>query len=308
LLLEILNPGGLINNSDYATLPFIVVTFVLFGIFKQYTSLPIKETLLVIGTIALSICGNTVTSNFIKDTSTYAIFLTYVAFYIVGYYYVLATVPLSQRINRLMEFVRARQVKVSKVLLAEIVVILLFFYIRTITKTYYGGNLLIHAPIPLDTPKSVTTNDDAKYHYSLSFWIYINATSPGHSNSSGDYTDIMVYGDNLLMAYNNTTNSIQIIMKNNDNKIVETIRHVKLQKWNHFVLSYANGVFDIFMNGDLVKSNTIVPKISTYEIVFGAENGVNGDVCNVLFFNKVLSKEKINSLYSTYKNNNPPIL
>ena len=314
VLLSMLNPAGLITGSEYQVLPFMVVSMIIFGLLKQYVVLPVKEVLLVLGVIALSICGTNMAYNFFKDMSNYAPIVIYALLYILGYLFVLTTVPLSVRIDAvklkvgsLYQLIRKRIGKVSTILAIEIFVIFMFFYIRSFTKTYYGGTLLIHEPIPLDIPKAVTVND-SQYHYSVSFWLYINATSPSHSYSSSEYTDVMVYGDNVLMAYNALKNSLQVIMKNEADEIIETIKGVHLQKWNHFVFSYANGIFDIFMNGELLKSNTLVPKMSTHEIMIGAENGVNGDLCNMLFFNKVLTKEKIASLYSHYKLKNPPIL
>lgn len=310
ILLCILNPLGVINGDEYAVLPYIVISFGIFALLKQYVFLPVREFILVISAITLSICANNITANVYTGQTSYKTLVIYLVFYILGYLFVLTTVPLSQRIESFKRLVTPiyttirNHSKVSNVLVAEILFILVFFYMRSITRTYYGGTLLLHAPVPLNIVKSVSTND-AQYHYSVSFWIYINASQ---GNSSNEYTDVMVYGDNILMAYNGLGNKVQIIMKNETDEIIETIKNVRLQKWNHFVLSYTNGIFDIFMNGDLMKSNTIVPKISNHEIVFGSENGVNGDVCNVLFFNQVLSKEKINSLYSHYKHKNPPVL
>ncbi len=313
-LLCYVNPAGLITGSDYGMLQFMGISVVIIGLLKNYKSLPIKELLLTLLIISLSICGNNVVYDFFKDTSTYVQFIIYVLFYILGYVFVLTTVPISERIeyakiklSTLTEFIGRQIGKISSILVIEIVIILIFFYVRSITKTLYGGDLLIHEPISLNKTSSVSIND-YQYQYSLSFWTYINATSPAHSSSSSEYTDVMVYGDNLLMAYNGLKNKLQIIMKNENDKITETIKHVPLQKWNHFVLSYTNGVFDIFMNGELVKTHTIIPQLSTHEIIFGSEDGVNGDICNVLLFKTVLSKEKINSLYSRYKFKNPPIL
>ena len=324
ILLCILNPVGLINGNEYAVLPYIVISFVIFALLKQYVYLPVREFILVISAVTLSICANNVIANVYTEQTSYKT-LIYFLFYMIGYSFVTTSVTLSQRIENFktllspiypyikpiytfmikpIYMVIIGQSNVSKVLVAEILFILVFFYLRSITKTYYGGKLLLHAPRPLNEVNTVSTND-AQYHYSLSFWMYVNAS---HINSTSEYTDVMVYGDNVLMAYNGLGNKIQIIMKNEKDEIIETIKNIRLQKWNHFVLSYTNGVFDIFMNGTLMKSNTIVPKLSMHEIVFGAENGVNGEVCNVLFFNKVLSKEKINSLYSHYKDKNPPIL
>ena len=53
ILLCILNPVGLINGNEYAVLPYIVISFVIFALLKQYVYLPVREFILVIKLIIL---------------------------------------------------------------------------------------------------------------------------------------------------------------------------------------------------------------------------------------------------------------
>ena len=128
--------------------------------------------------------------------------------------------------------------------------------------------------------------------------------SPGYSLASTQYTNVM-YGGNLMVVYNGAKNVLRIIMKSEDKTVVVDAPNFQLQKWNHVLISYSNGVFDIFINNELLKTSNIISQ-ETKEIVVGAENGIEGEICNFLFFDKVISPETMSSLYNEFKSKNPP--
>ena len=302
-LLFLLNPFNVLNTYHSVWL-MAGITLVLFGTMKYFTQGILKEFILVILTILLSVSGeNVLTFNSFKYS------IPYMVFYGMGYLWNMMQ-PSIKSPSPVMKstFVKPSWTmpSIPRSLLGVIATIIVFFYIRTWLTKYYGGELVIHNPISLRKVSSFQISNQYQYEYTLSSWVYFDATSPGYSPSATQYTDILIYGDNVLIAYNSALNTLQVIMKNRELKQSHTIEHIPLQKWNHLVLSYANGTFDLFMNGELQKSIVTIPQSSTNDIIVGSENGVRGQMCTLMFYNKVLSIEKIHSLYSQFKDKNPP--
>lgn len=179
---------------------------------------------------------------------------------------------------------------------------LLHLYIRTISKKTYGGELLVHKPIPLD--KVTSYKVPVNYHYTLSFWFYIYPSAPSYSQSSTEYTNVLLHGDSVLIAYNGEKNKMEVKLKGD--KMVEV--EVPLQKWNHMALIYANGIMDTFMNGELIQSETWSPHTLTEEGMIGANNGIHGNICSVMYYDEVKPHAFIQALYKEFKNLNPPIV
>jgi uncharacterized membrane protein len=198
------------------------------------------------------------------------------------------------------------QTPVYSVLILEMIAIVLYFYVRTWMKQSNGGSLIVHNPCELNKTTSYKITDQNQYTYTVTFWFKLDATSPGFSSSANEYTDMVLYGDNVLVAYNSSINTVRIILKNTDKKYIYDISNVPLQKWNQIALLYANGTFDIFMNGELQKSVVAVPKPSNHEVLVGAEQGIRGKLCTLMFYNKVLTMDQLQGLYTQFKDKNPP--
>jgi hypothetical protein len=66
---------------------------------------------------------------------------------------------------------------------------------------------------------------------------------------------------------------------------------------------------DLFFNGELVASKPNIAPFMKYENVdVGAENGIEGGICNVVYYKKTLSKGDITMGYKLLSDKSPPVI
>jgi len=115
----------------------------------------------------------------------------------------------------------------------------------------------------------------------------------------------------------NINNSIEKVKSMNFSNDVDSDGHriiyshsdVQLQKWNHIVLNYSGGTLDVFYNGKLVKSAIgVVPYLNYDMLTVGTENGVSGNIANLLYFDHPINILTVNSLYRSFTDKNPPVI
>ena len=91
------------------------------------------------------------------------------------------------------------------------------------------------------------------------------------------------------------------------NRILYVKHDVLLQKWNNIIINYNGGILDVFLNGELVKSDIgVVPYYTLDNLTIGADGGVNGGICNVVYFKRPLTALNVYILYNMIKNKEPP--
>ena len=187
----------------------------------------------------------------------------------------------------------------------------------------------LNGPVPEKEPTEYDGGESRtfNYNYGLSFWIYIDSSAPNTNSSYSKYTSILNYGGKPNILYKASTNTLVItfddkpiidndqdidnINETNDygRRIVYKKDNFALQRWNQFVINYSGRYLDVFLNGELVKSNIkVVPHMKLDSLVSGSENGIYGGLCNIVYYNKPLTITKINSIYSMLKDKTPPVL
>ena len=155
--------------------------------------------------------------------------------------------------------------------------------------------------------------DDVRYNYALSCWFFLHSNPPNFFKNK--YYSIINYANKPNIMYNPVESKLKVYVKTgpNDNDKKEYILgDIKLQKWNNLVINYVDGVLDIFLDAKLVGSYPqTIPYNQTDSVWIGHGSqgeGLNGGICNVVFFNNRLRKKRIELNYEYLKNKNPPIL
>jgi len=224
--------------------------------------------------------------------------------------------------------------------LAIIVLFLLYFIVPyalfKLNRGIEGGKQLVNYPVPISNtsvlgnyfklndlnPDDVVVNYD--YDYAMSFWFYIDAASPNISSSYNKYTSICNYGGKPEILYKADDNTMIVVVDvkdldeqkarnphlelHNDKLILTKIEGVKLQKWNHVLVNYDAGTMDVFFNGTLIKSAiNIVPYMSLDTLKIGDNPGISASVCNFIYYNYALDGARIRNLYTSVKDNTPPV-
>jgi len=173
------------------------------------------------------------------------------------------------------------------------------------------------------------------YQYGISFWLYLDSVATGKD----EYITIFNYGDKPRVLYKSSANTLIITeqpnknpntsmktgtseknvaatlladpstLDENGNRIIYKQENMLLQKWNNIVMNYSGGTLDIFINGKLVKSEpNVVPYMTMDTLSVGENNGVNGGICNLVYFQNTLTASEIYYLYNSMKDKTPPSL
>lgn len=232
--------------------------------------------------------------------------------------------------------------KVYLAVIGFIVILTIFYGIPYLDAYIYkkSGTQLINMPIHINKEYRISDyitlngTDSKEYTYGLSFWVFIEASSPnvGTGSSYETYTSLLNYGGKPNVMYRTYDNTLMITMQksgidsstppetlnggampiqldDNGNIIIYKSSDILLQKWNNIVINFNGGTLDIFLNGVLVKSAIDVVPYITYDLLTaGEDNGLNGGICNVMYFKKTLTMNQINSLYNIVKSRNPPVV
>ena len=248
-------------------------------------------------------------------------------------YYLLMYIPCF--LSDVIDFLRKSKDNdnlVSLVLLILAVILSLIYYRSSIMDkvvSLQGGKLLVANPVYTDELHTLATyeelngTDGFDYQYGLSFWIYLNALSPGANPSSTQFVSLLNYGNKPNILYRSSTNTLMVTMDQkhltkhhklidfdeNGNRIIYKQEKVMLQKWNNIVINYYGGTLDVFFNNELVKSAIeVVPYMKLDALTIGSPEGTIAGICNVQYFSKPIGTTNMYVMYHSVKDYNPPVI
>ena len=206
------------------------------------------------------------------------------------------------------------------ILAIEIILIVLKFVIPILANYLLNinGTHLLKNPIYLNNEKTIgnvgdlyNSDGDPSYNYSISFWFWINPQPPNTSRAYIKYTNILEFGRKPAVEYNSLKNILRVIcqIKGIKETTLVEVPNIPLQKWNNIVINYDGGTMDVFLNGELISSKSeIAPYITMENIKVGANPGIEGGICNVVYQKKILNHKQISMAYKTMSRMNNPIV
>ena len=215
-------------------------------------------------------------------------------------------------------------------LLLAILLFIVYFSIPIVYShvSQQGGKLLINKPIYTNVEYSLGNYQDFgngvyDYNYAISFWMFFDAFPPSTNSNYNKYTSILSYGNKPNILYNSSKNTLLVTMKHDNNlksehplielddsgnRILLKQPNILLQKWNNIIINYNGGVMDIFINGELIKSNNgVVPYHTLDKLTVGENSGYIGGMCNLVYHKKNLTANNIYFIYNSLKGTSPPV-
>ena len=228
-------------------------------------------------------------------------------------------------------------------LLSVIALIIIYFKTPSVFNMIntQGGKQLVNKPVntnmqhALGTYEELNGTEQFDYQYGISFWVFVHAAGPNMNVNYNKFTSLLSFGGKPNILYQASTNTLMVTMKSdedkipvssekipnkknitkltdydeNGNRILYVTNDFLLQKWNNILINYNGGVLDIFMNGELMKSNIgVVPYYTLDSLTIGHEGGIEGGICNVVYFRRPLNTTNMYFLYNMVKDRTPPLL
>ena len=183
-----------------------------------------------------------------------------------------------------------------------------------VIKGSLNGNSAITVPQDPSIAKSVaiTRSNNARtgMEFTWSVWLYLQISA----NQTPKYRTIFVKGANTFdsdginlvngpgMYATMATDGIGLLNIcmddiNNGRADIE-INNIPLNKWVHIAYRLQNTILDVYVNGSIRKRLQMqaVPKQNFYDVLVAANNGFQGNLSNLQYFNRALNVFEINNI------------
>ena len=178
------------------------------------------------------------------------------------------------------------------------------FYEKTMLylSTYFNKNF------------TITIIDDIKsnsYHYSMSFWIFLNPNPSKNKNNMGNKKDVIFkYGNRPSMYFMNESKEITLeYITKSENSNTPTVlyktNNILFQRWNSIVINNNYGEIDLFINGNLMGNykSVVNYSIDPSEILeIGSINNSDlGGITEFYYYENPLKLNQISEIYKKQK-------
>ena len=232
-------------------------------------------------------------------------------------------------INELIDFVLQDYASTANVVfilfILEILVIISYLYLPKMVNNLmkHNGIQILSEIRYLNRPMVIGNNSiypkiiDKQVSYNnfaLSLWL----NTGNILVQQNKYIPIFTYGSSpnimghpsLNYGYNNQLN---IVFSNHDNANTTYMVTISPQKWNNLVFNYNNNGVDLFINGKLFYSTSLINMLPIYDIIadkfyIGTNNMIdNSAICNIVYYKQPLTLLQITQNYNLLHTKNPPL-
>jgi hypothetical protein len=162
-------------------------------------------------------------------------------------------------------------------------------------------------------------------NYSVSAWIFINNQSFENTAYIGEknilslgYTDTQrnMFHYKPQITYDQKSKGFYVYLSTYKPETKEGVRYrltnISSQKWHNFIITYNNNSVDLFIDGRLERTFSLASSMPEYSsndlITLGDTGGIQGAICNVVFYTTPLTQYKAANIYNIHKIFNPPIM
>jgi len=201
----------------------------------------------------------------------------------------------------------------------------MIMYFSSPSKAPYLVNGLLDGGTPVTIPQdpnvsgSVTllrsNNETLGAEFTWTVWIQINDLPTTNSkyqhifnkgNNSYDDDGIATVNNGPGLYLGNTTlgthtNNFRIVMDSlstDDQNTIIDIPDIPLKNWVFLVIRLENSILDVYVNGTIAARNVLsgVPKQNYDNVYLFQNNGFNGSISNLRYYNYALNVFEINSI------------
>jgi len=183
-------------------------------------------------------------------------------------------------------------------LFLEVILIIFYFLIPTLLKqsSTKGGTMLLEGPIYTNNLRDLGSIEKKNLNYSVALQLWINPQPENTASSYSKWSSLFNYGNRPNILYNGKKRMIKVVSMNGKNDLVTVYKSqdFPFQSWMKIVIIYRGSIIDVFVNDKLVGSlSNVNPYIETGKITSGVEDGINGGIKDIIYFNRPLDKNEI---------------